>query len=133
MVYCSNCSTAVPNTARNAVSAICWQCVIELYMEKPESKQAKKSDKPPGWKFMNEYVHIDGTVYHKGIEQPELKGTLPVTVIQPRTKKKKLSEQEKLDINVKIAKLKTKLKGAKTKKAQKSLEKEIKSLTKQLK
>lgn len=27
---------------------------------------------------MNEFVDADGTVYHKGIDQPHLKGSLPV-------------------------------------------------------
>ena len=56
-----------------------------------------KSDKPKGWKFMKEYVHTDGTVYHKGVEQPSLKGTLPVTVIDAKPEKKKLTKQEKED------------------------------------
>ena len=30
----------------------------------------------PCWHFMNEYVDKDGNVFHKGKEQPELKGTL---------------------------------------------------------
>ncbi len=131
MLYCKNCQTPVYNTGQHTVEAICWQCCIDLYWEKPESPK-QKSDKPQGWKFMKEYVHTDGTVYHKGIEQPELKGTLPVTVITPKVKKKKLTEQEKLDINANIGRLKTKLRNAKTKKQQKALEKEIKTLMKQL-
>jgi hypothetical protein len=43
------------------------------------------------------FVDIDGTVYHKGVEQPELKGTLPVTIIEVKdtSSKKKLSKIEK--------------------------------------
>ena len=60
-----------------------------------------KTGRPAGWHFMNEYVDKDGNVFHKGKEQPELKGTLEPTVVKPRKKKKKLSADEKLqrDIN----------------------------------
>ena len=37
---------------------------------------------------MNEFVDKDGTVYHKGKEQPKLKGTLPPTKVKPVKKKK---------------------------------------------
>ena len=46
---------------------------------------------------MKLYVHKDGTVYHKGVEQPSLHGTLPVTSTTDKPEKKKLSKQEKLD------------------------------------
>ena len=42
---------------------------------------------------MKVFVSKDGTVYHKGIEQRSLKGTLPVTVIQPKMPKQKLTIQ----------------------------------------
>ena len=45
---------------------------------------------------MNEYVDQDGNVYHKGKEQPDLKGTLPSTKVKPRKKKKKLTADEKM-------------------------------------
>ena len=55
-----------------------------------------KTGRPAGWHFMNEYVDKDGNVFHKGKEQPDLKGTLPPTKVKPRKKKKKLSADEKL-------------------------------------
>jgi hypothetical protein len=45
---------------------------------------------------MNEFVDKDGNVFHKGKEQPDLKGTLPPTKVKPRKKKKKLTADEKL-------------------------------------
>ena len=65
------------------------------------AKRHKKTGRPAGWHFMNEYVDKDGNVFHKGKEQPELKGTLKPTKVKPRKKKKKLSADEKLqrDIN----------------------------------
>ena len=53
-----------------------------------------KTGRPSGWHFMNEFVDKDGTVYHKGKEMPELKGTLPVTVVKPKKKTKRRSQDE---------------------------------------
>ena len=53
-----------------------------------------KTGRPSGWHFMNEFVDKDGTVYHKGKEMPELKGTLPVTVVKPKKKTKRRSQEE---------------------------------------
>ena len=55
-----------------------------------------KTGRPAGWHFMNEFVDKDGNVFHKGKEQPDLKGTLPPTKVKPRKKKKKLTADEKL-------------------------------------
>ena len=68
------------------------------------AKQRVSTGRPAGWHFMNEYVDKDGNVFHKGKEQPELKGTLKPTEVKKRKKKKKLTEDEKLvshsDVNV---------------------------------
>ena len=62
----------------------------------PSWKKQKKTGRPPGWHFMNEFVDKKGNVFHKGKEQPELKGTLSPTKVKPRKKKKKLTADEKL-------------------------------------
>tara|TARA_R100001163_G_C5019034_1_gene162383 strand:+ start:307 stop:750 length:444 start_codon:yes stop_codon:yes gene_type:complete len=52
--------------------------------------------RPAGWHFMNEFVDKDGNVFHKGVEQPKLKGTLKPTKVKPRkkpTKKRRTKEQ----------------------------------------
>ena len=46
--------------------------------------------------FYEEFVDKDGNVFHKGKEQPDLKGTLPPTKVKPPKKRKKLSADEKL-------------------------------------
>ena len=43
---------------------------------------------------MNEFVDKDGTVYHRGIEQPKLRGTRPITVVKPKKKTKRRSQEE---------------------------------------
>ena len=48
-----------------------------------------KTGRPSGWHFMNEFVDKDGTVYHRGKEQPKLKGTLPPTKVVPKKKTKR--------------------------------------------
>ncbi len=83
----------------------CSKCVNMIDMIKhPDSfvtKQYKSTGRPAGWHFMNEYVDKDGNVFHKGKEQPELKGTLKPTKVKPPKKRKKLTADQKLqrDIN----------------------------------
>ena len=60
------------------------------------AKQRVSTGSPAGWHFMNEFVDKDGNVFHKGKEQPKLKGTLPPTKVKPRKKKKKLTADQKL-------------------------------------
>ena len=80
----------------NDTSAVlCHKCTASITDAPVIRSTSIKSDRPKGWKFMKEFVAVDGTVYHKGVEQPELKGTLPVTVIEAKPEKKKLSKQEK--------------------------------------
>jgi len=55
-----------------------------------------KTGRPAGWHFMNEFVDKDGNVFHKGKEQPDLKGTLPPTKVKPPKKRKKLTADQKL-------------------------------------
>ena len=78
----------------------CGNCVTKIDIIKfPNTAikpQKKSSGRPPGWHFMNEYVDKDGNVFHKGKEQPDLKGTLPPTTIKPRKKKKKLTPDQKM-------------------------------------
>lgn len=84
-------------TENNVVSVLCWRCTQALVPF--EEKVVKKSDKPRGWAFMAEYVHTDGTVYHKGVEQPELKGTLPPTKIEEKKDDKpKLTKGQKAEM-----------------------------------
>ena len=85
------------------VSFTCSKCTMIRTLKRtpleemvPSLKKKKTSGRPAGWHFMNEFVDKDGRVFHKGKEQPELKGTLKPTKVKPRKKKKKLSADEKL-------------------------------------
>jgi hypothetical protein len=44
---------------------------------------------------MEEYVDSDGNVFHKGVEQPELKGTKEPTVIVEKQKLSKFERQKR--------------------------------------
>jgi hypothetical protein len=93
--------------------------------------------RPRGWAFMKEYVDKDGNVYHRGKEQPKLKGTLEPTVIKPKTPKKRLTKSQKhrlrADALAKIHKLKKDLSKAKYKKDVRKISSEIKKLQKLIK
>ena len=134
---CDTCNCIVERVDIKAIKVICWRCSTKM-IAVPELKSGNKSDKPRGWKFMKQYVHKDGTVYFKGVEQPELKGTLPVTDLVIKKEKKKLSKQEKVDLQSKLGTEIQNLKNAmlkekrKTKKAeiQRSLQKLNRQLSK---
>ena len=61
----------------------------------PTEKPKKVSTgRPAGWHFMNEFVDKDGNVFHKGVEQPDLKGTLPPTKVEPKKKAKRRTKEQ---------------------------------------
>ena len=79
------------HVGEDATAVTCPDCVSEMLPAMTFTRR-QKSDKPRGWQWMAEYVHTDGTVYHKGVEQPDLKGTLKPTDI---VAKPKLTKQQK--------------------------------------
>ena len=81
----------------------------------PDVSKPKKqpTGRPAGWHFMNEFVDKDGNVFHKGKEQPDLKGTLPPTKVKPPKKRKKLSADQKLFKKVREHKKRLKAKRGK--------------------
>ena len=88
--------------AHYTTAVVCPKCSIKLIDPPVIKPSVKKSDKPRGWHFMSEYVYKDGTVYHRGVEQPKLKDTLPPTVIKEKPKQKKLSRAEKANLKNKL-------------------------------
>ena len=98
----------------------CSRCVTMIDMiEHPESfisKQYKPTGRPAGWHWMAEFVDKDGNVFHKGKEQPKLKGTLKPTKVKPKKKKKKLTEDQKLQRDLKNWKKRKQMKRKQKKK-----------------
>jgi len=94
---CKITGEPVRNVGVDAISVI-GSSALTVRMNKmfPEQSKPKriKTGRPSGWHFMNEFVDKDGTVFHKGKEQPDLKGTLPPTKIKPKKKVKRRTREE---------------------------------------
>ena len=99
---CKHCGAQVRNVGEDAVSVICNHCFMGLMVKKfPESaefnaKTYKPTGRPAGWHWMSEFVDKDGNVFHKGKEQPKLKGTLKPTKVNPVKKTKRRSKEQML-------------------------------------
>ena len=94
---CKVTGEPVRNVSTEATSVIGSRAVIaRIHQMFPEQDKPKrvKTGRPSGWHFMNEFVDKDGNVFHKGKEQPDLKGTLPPTKIKPKKKAKRRSKEE---------------------------------------
>ena len=93
LIECDRCGLEL-KVSTDVVSVMCYYCINET-MEPPITTTAKKKNGyPKGWKFMAEFVHADGSVYFKGIEQPLLKNTKVAT---PLSEKPKVSKKEKAE------------------------------------
>ena len=81
----------------STTSVKCSRCVLFIVGLPEETKSTyKPTGRPAGWHFMNEFVDKDGNVFHKGKEQPKLKGTLPPTKVKPPKKKAKRRSKEQI-------------------------------------
>lgn len=94
---CKITGDPVRNVGVEATSVI-GSRALTVRMNRMFPEQSKptrvKTGRPSGWHFMNEFVDKDGNVFHKGKEQPDLKGTLPPTKIKPKKKAKRRSKEE---------------------------------------
>ena len=121
----------------DATAVTCTQCVMEMVEPPQYSKRKTTSGRPAGWHFMAEFVDKDGNVFHKGKEQPKLKGTLKPTKIEPKKDKKKLSKSEKMRLQQAIlqqmAMVRGQLKKAKWKKDINAGSTQLRKLQRQLK
>ena len=91
---CIKCGRLVENCGDMAVKVTCSTCVMFAIGMPEEKKSYVPTGRPAGWHFMAEFVDKDGNVFHKGKEQPKLKGTLPPTKIKPKKKPKRRSKEE---------------------------------------
>ena len=100
-MICKVCQSEYVEVDEGTAAITCSQCVLKKTlalkpMDEFFAKRHKKTGRPAGWHFMNEFVDKDGNVFHKGKEQPDLKGTLEPTKVKPPKKRKKLTADEKL-------------------------------------
>ena len=94
-VTCTRCGREVIGVGEDTIAVICSYCTVRM-IPLPESKGYKPTGRPPGWHFMAEFVDKDGNVFHKGKEQPKLKGTLKPTKVKPPKKKVKRRTKEQM-------------------------------------
>ena len=93
---CSKCGRVVDNLDNSTIKVTCSYCVLSIVGMPTETKQSyKPTGRPSGWHFMKEFVDKDGNVFHKGVEQPDLKGTLePTIVIRTKVKTKRRTQEQ---------------------------------------
>ena len=92
---CKITGEPVANVSTEAVSVIGSRAVMGRVGIPKEKPSRVSTGRPAGWHFMNEFVDKDGTVFHKGKEQPDLKGTLPPTKVSaPKNKTKRRTKEE---------------------------------------
>jgi len=145
-LYCSKCGTKDEKCGYNAIGVICSKCV-QAMVGPPASivranEQVNKIRKPRGWKFMKVFIDTEGNVFHRGIEQPDLKGTLDPTPMNDTksVKKRKLTPREKEKIEHKKIELYAEIQKIKksiidnnlTTRMRKLQEREIKKIEKQI-
>ena len=99
---CKITGEPVKNVSTDATSVIGDKALMSrMYKMFPEEMEAKTKSynptgRPAGWHWMAEFVDKDGNVFHKGKEQPKLKGTLPPTKVKPPKKKTKRRTKDEI-------------------------------------
>ncbi len=86
---CKETGEPVPNVSIEAASVISSNATLNrclaLMSEDARNRlfgvtsKTKGPKKPRGWRWMNEFVDADGNVFYKGVEMPDLKGTIEPT------------------------------------------------------
>ena len=94
---CSKCGRFVDNVGEKVTKVICSYCTLNMVgLPEEKTKTYKPTGRPAGWHFMSEFVDKDGNVFHRGKEQPKLKGTLKPTKVKPRKKPKKRRTKDQI-------------------------------------
>jgi uncharacterized membrane-anchored protein YjiN (DUF445 family) len=102
-LVCSECNKVTEKVFEEVAAVVCHLCCVKKGPQMVKQViHEKENRKLKGWKFMKVYVDHEGNVYHKGEEQPKLKGTLPPTLEKPKKSRFK-KEQEKTKKELKLA------------------------------
>jgi len=120
----------------HTTATLCHRCVNNVTEPPTITPRYKPTGRPKGWQWMTEFVDKEGAVYHKGVEQSALKGTLPATVITIKKVKrltKKDRESQKRTLMAELYDLKKQAKKVTLKKDIKSVESQIKKINRKLK
>jgi hypothetical protein len=102
MMLCSNHCGREVKVEKDTEAVMCSVCsCIKAgptdIMLRAAARQERREgpQRPKGWHFMEEYVDSDGNVFHKGVEQPKLKGTKEPTTIVEKPKLSKFERQKR--------------------------------------
>jgi len=94
---CKVTGEPVKNVSTEAKSVIGSRALLARMNKMfPEQNKPKRvaTGRPAGWHWMSEFVDKDGTVYHKCVEQPDLKMTRPVTLSKEKKKILRRTQEE---------------------------------------
>ena len=91
---CKITGEPVANVSTEAVSVIGSRAVTGRVGVPKEKPRREPTGRPAGWHFMKEFVDKWGNVFHKGVEQPDLKGTRPVTLSKAKKKILRRTKEE---------------------------------------
>ena len=91
---CKITGEPVANVSTEAVSVIGSRAVTGRVGIPKEKPRREPTGRPAGWHFMKEFVDKWGNVFHKGVEQPDLKGTRPITLSKEKKKILRRTKQE---------------------------------------
>jgi hypothetical protein len=98
------------------VAVKCCMCVMKQIPLEPEIQKEEKKPLPEGfpqgWRWMKQFVHADGRVFEKGVENIALKGTLPLSVILSKFERRKRRDQRAEKKLLRLAKKHKKAKQA---------------------
>ena len=108
-MQCKSCNDYV-TVSEGTKAVTCGMCNAAKMPWPKISKQYRPTGRPAGWQWMAEFVDKDGIVFHKGVEQPKLKGTLKPTKVKPQKKRKKVNKDSKMYAEARSYKEKQKLK-----------------------
>ena len=91
---CKNNCCNYEVVGEETIATTCWSCVMQVVGMPEEPKGYVPTGRPMGWHFMKDFIDKDGNVFHKGKEQPKLKGTLEPTVAVKRKKIKRRTKEQ---------------------------------------
>ena len=88
-LQCKECGDYQSVSSKSIIATVCSKCLNKKIPNEPSKAQYVPTGRPAGWHWMKEFVDVDGNVFHKGKEQPKLKGSLPPSKIKSKKKRKK--------------------------------------------
>ena len=76
----------VSTEAKSVIGSRAFMARMDKMFPETEKPKREPTGRPAGWHWMKEYVDKWGNVFHRGVEQPDLKGTRPITLSKEKKK-----------------------------------------------